>query len=124
MSTLDRKSLVDGYIGHRTWVWDTDMVLRKKHASDDAEAALYDLVWSDAAAAWEVMREIARATANSGILSSLANGPLHQLLIHSPRIMDAIEQHAEADEAIRRLLSFLWDDDCSSFDAAVMARVR
>ena len=106
----EHKRLVEAYIASRTWVLQDDMVLRQKDDSDWAEAALYDLAWEQPALAWEVMREIARATESDEILQELANGPLHQLLAEHASTLSDIESDAKAEAAVRRLLAAMWEE--------------
>ena len=106
----EHKRLVEAYIASRTWVLEDDMVLRQKDDSDWAEAALYDLAWEQPALAWEVMREIARATESDEILQELANGQLHQLLAEHSSTLSDIENDAKADASVRRLLAALWEE--------------
>jgi len=123
MLSADDRSVAERYVAHRTLVWNDDMVLRKKESSNDAEGAVYDLVRSQPTLAWEVMREIARLSSADDLLMAVANGPLNQLLREHAAILDAIEQDAQTDVAVRRLLSHVWDDD-SMVDGVLMQRIR
>ena len=73
---------------------------------------------------WDIMCDISRATAVDDILQSVANGPLHQMLIEHPHMMDRIEQDAEVSAQVRLLLSQLWDDDADSPIGLLMPRIR
>ena len=122
MLSAEHKRLVDSYIASRTWIQDSDMVLRKKDDSDWAESALYDAVWEQPTVGWELIREICRSVSSTEITEELANGPLHQLLVEHPEVLSDIETDARADASVRALLGSLWAEQ--PLPQEVKARVR
>jgi hypothetical protein len=124
MDPSQRQRLVHDYVAARTLEWGSDMVLRKKEPSNRAEEALYEAVWKQPDVAWDIMCEISRATSVGDILQSIANGPLHQMLLEHPRIIDRIEKDAEASPQVRLLLSHIWDDSSDSQIRSLMPRIR
>jgi hypothetical protein len=124
MDPSERERIVNGYIAARTWEWGTDMVLRKKDVSNHAEEALYETIWSQPDLAWALICEISQASSVDDILQSVANGPLYQLLLEHPRMMDQVERDATTSSQVRRLLSHLWDDSTDPQIQSLMRRIR
>jgi hypothetical protein len=107
----EHKRIVESYIAARTWALSPDGLLRKQEDSDWAQGALYDAVWEQPRLGWALIREISRAAQSDEIYRDLANGPLHQLLVEHPEIMDEIETDAKSDGKVRTLLSHFWQDN-------------
>jgi hypothetical protein len=122
MLSAEHKRLIESYIASRTWMQDSDMVMRKKEDSDWAESALYDAVWEQPAVGWELIREICRSGNSTEILEELANGPLHQLLVEHPEVLSSIETDARSDASVRALLCSLWEEQ--PLPQEIKARVR
>ncbi|MGE5529365.1 MAG: peptidoglycan-binding domain-containing protein [Patescibacteria group bacterium] len=98
---LSNKNIVKKYI--KDYEASEDNVHRSQTIS-----TLDRLVRSDPARAWGIILDLVAVTANESLLAFLAAGPIEDLLVHHPEMIDKIEHDSLIDEKLCGVLDCVW----------------
>lgn len=70
-------------------------------------------MWEDADAVWHFVLAVLAADTSDRVLGNLAAGPLEELLVDHPHMIERVEAEARSNLRFARLLCGVWQNDMS-----------
>jgi hypothetical protein len=112
MNREEQVRLIESYIASSKFVLDKDNVLKRAEESPWASDTLMGLSVSDPRLALQLCVKVAETNGSDEMLERVANGPLLEILNRAdPKRIDEICRMAVSTEALRQLLSCVWEEN-------------
>jgi hypothetical protein len=128
MANTVLSELVTAYVERysKRFQWDRDMVLRESDLNAWADDEFDDLVRREPEEAWKGVLGVLGATSDELTLSTLAAGPLEDLISrHGHAFIARIEEAAARDSKFKELLHGVWrTGEPAIWERVVRARER